>query len=82
MNSLTSGAVSSVLQRLFREAEITDRPLIDDFLRNATKDPWTKLLEEEAKGLPRLVSQVCEQLPERRSRFWPLSLHVCPGLLG
>ncbi|HTW86934.1 MAG TPA: class I SAM-dependent methyltransferase [Candidatus Binataceae bacterium] len=49
MNSLTSGAVSSVLQRLFREAEITDRPLVDDFLRNATKDPWSKLLEEEAK---------------------------------
>lgn len=41
--------VSAVLQRLFREAEIADGPLIDDFLKNANKDPWTTLLEEEAK---------------------------------
>lgn len=50
MESLTTDPVAAVLKRLFQEAEIADRPLLEDFRKSQnTQDPWTKLLEEEAK---------------------------------
>lgn len=50
MESLTTDPVAAVLKRLFQEAQIADRPLLEDFGKSqATQDPWTKLLEEEAK---------------------------------
>jgi predicted O-methyltransferase YrrM len=50
VESLTTDPVAAVLKRLFQEAEIADRPLLEDFRKSQnTQDPWTKLLEEEAK---------------------------------
>ena len=50
MDSLTKDPVASVLERLFQQSKIADRPLLDDFRRGAgNKDPWAALLEEEAK---------------------------------
>jgi predicted O-methyltransferase YrrM len=50
VDSLTRDPVASVLKRLFREAEIADRSLLEDFRKSATtQDPWTAVLEEEAK---------------------------------
>ena len=50
MESLTTDPIATVLKRLFQEAEIADRPLLEDFRKSlTTQDPWTKLLEEEAK---------------------------------
>ena len=50
MESLTTDPVAAVLKRLFQEAEIADRPLLEDFRNSETaQDPWTKVVEEEAK---------------------------------
>jgi len=49
MTSLISEPVASVLKRLFREAEIADRPLLEEFRIGATEDPWTKVVAEETK---------------------------------
>jgi hypothetical protein len=51
VESLTTDPVAVVLKRLFQEAEIADRPLLEDF-RNSetTQDPWTKVVEEETKN--------------------------------
>jgi predicted O-methyltransferase YrrM len=50
VESLTTDPVAAVLKRLFQEAEIADRPLLEEFRKSrTTQDPWTKLLEEEAK---------------------------------
>jgi predicted O-methyltransferase YrrM len=49
VDSLSNDPVASVLKRLFREAEIADRPLLEDFRRRASQDPWTELVEEEAR---------------------------------
>jgi predicted O-methyltransferase YrrM len=50
VESLTTDPVATVLGRLFQEAEIADRPLLEDFRRGpASLDPWSKVLEEEAK---------------------------------
>jgi len=49
VDSLTSDPVASVLKRLFREAEVADRPLLEDFRQRATQDLWTELVEEEAR---------------------------------
>ena len=50
MESLTTDPVAAVLKRLFQEAEIADRPLLEDF-RNSEKIPdlWTKVIEEKAR---------------------------------
>jgi len=49
MTSLISEPVASVLKRLFREAEIADRPLLEEFRIGATEDPWTKVVAEETR---------------------------------
>lgn len=49
MNSLTGEPVTAVLKRLFHEAKIADRSLLEDFRNSGTQDPWTPFLEEEAK---------------------------------
>jgi predicted O-methyltransferase YrrM len=49
MAALTSDPVAAVLKRLFREAEIADRPLLAEFRISATEDPWTKVVAEETK---------------------------------
>jgi len=48
VESLTTDPVASVLKRLYREAEIADRPLLEEFRDSQTaQDPWTKVVQEE-----------------------------------
>ena len=50
MDSLTTDPVAAVLKRLFREAEIADRPMTESFRQSdSIRDALTKLLEDEAK---------------------------------
>jgi predicted O-methyltransferase YrrM len=50
VNSLTADPVDSVLKRLFREAQVADRSLLEDFRKNPTsQDIWTEVLQEEAR---------------------------------
>jgi predicted O-methyltransferase YrrM len=49
MASPTSEPVVSLLKRLFHEAEIADRPLLEEFRISKTEDPWAKVVAEETK---------------------------------
>ena len=50
MDSLTTDPVAAVLKRLFREAEIADRQLLERYRnREVTQDEMIKLFEAEAK---------------------------------
>ena len=50
MDSLTTGPVAAVLTRLFQEAKIADRPLLERFgNEEVAQDEMTKLLAAEAK---------------------------------
>ena len=50
MDSLTTDPVAAVLKRLFQEAEIADRQLLERYRnREVTQDEMSKLLEAEAK---------------------------------
>jgi len=50
MDSLTTDPVATVLKRLFQEAEIADRQLLERYRnREVTHDELTKLFEAEAK---------------------------------
>lgn len=50
MDSLTTGRVADVLKRLYQEAEIADRPLLERYRnRDVTPDELSKLFEAEAK---------------------------------
>jgi predicted O-methyltransferase YrrM len=50
MDSLTTDPVAAVLSRLFQEAKIADRPLLEKFgNKEVAQDEMTKLLEAEAK---------------------------------
>jgi predicted O-methyltransferase YrrM len=50
MDSLTTDPVAAVLKRLFQEAEIADRQLLERYRkREVTQDEMVKLLEAEAK---------------------------------
>jgi len=50
MDSLTTDPVAAVLSRLFQEAKIADRPLLERFgNKEVAPDEMTKLLEAEAK---------------------------------
>jgi predicted O-methyltransferase YrrM len=50
MDSLTTDPVAAVLKRLFQEAEIADRRLLERYRnREVTQDEMSKLLEAEAK---------------------------------
>ena len=52
MNSLTASPVADVLNRLFKDAEEVDRPIMEQFIGAgaATMDEvWTQMLQEERK---------------------------------
>jgi predicted O-methyltransferase YrrM len=50
MDSLTTDSVAAVLKRLYQEAEIADRPLMERYRnRDVAHDELIKLLEAEAK---------------------------------
>jgi predicted O-methyltransferase YrrM len=77
MESLTTDPVASVLKRLFREAEIADRPLLEDF-RNSqtTRDPWTQLLEEETKDYRALYRRYAKNFLNVSAQFGRF-LYMC-----
>jgi predicted O-methyltransferase YrrM len=49
VDSLNAEPVAVVLKRLFREAEIADRPLLESFRGTSAQDALTKFFEEETK---------------------------------
>jgi hypothetical protein len=51
MASLTSDPVAAVLKRLFREAEIADRPLLAEFRMSATEIRGRRLLRKRPRTI-------------------------------
>jgi predicted O-methyltransferase YrrM len=49
MDSLTGEPIASVLKRLYSDAAVADRPLLEEFRKLADQDPWSALLEEEKR---------------------------------
>ena len=50
MDSLTSDPAAAVLKRLFREAELADRSLMENFRKAATaEEVWSEVIKEETK---------------------------------
>jgi predicted O-methyltransferase YrrM len=80
MTSLMSEPVASVLKRLFREAAIADRPLLEQFRISATEDPWTKFVAEETRDYRALYSNFAKNFlsvsPEF-GRFLYMSARSC-----
>lgn len=62
MNSLDTPEVSSVLERLFAEAERADQPFIADLLEKAEpgSDPVVRALEAEAEDYKGFYRQAAE----------------------
>ena len=77
MESLTTDPVAAVLKRLFQEAEIADRPLLEDF-RNSetTQDPWTKVVEEEVKDYRALYRKFANNFLNVSAEFGRF-LYIC-----
>jgi predicted O-methyltransferase YrrM len=80
MTSLMTEPVESVLKRLFREAAIADRPLLEEFRISATEDPWTKFVIEETRDYRALYSNFAKHFlsvsPEF-GRFLYMSARSC-----
>jgi predicted O-methyltransferase YrrM len=78
MDSLTTSPVADVLERLFREAEIADRPMIDELLEHAETgvDPVTSLLEAEARDYKGLYRQAVDNFLNVTPDFGRL-LYIC-----
>jgi predicted O-methyltransferase YrrM len=78
MESLTTSPVADVLDRLFREAEITDQPYIDEILASAEAgaDPLVSLLEEEARDYKGLYRQAAANFLNVTPEFGRL-LYIC-----
>jgi len=78
MDSLTTPPVADVLDRLFREAEIADRPYIDALLENAEAglDPVQTLLEAEAKDYKGLYREAAGNFLSVTPDFGRL-LYIC-----
>jgi predicted O-methyltransferase YrrM len=77
VESLTTDPVAAVLKRLFQEADIADRPLLEDF-RNSetTSDPWTKVVEEEAKDYRALYRKFANNFLNVSAEFGRF-LYIC-----
>ncbi|WAJ44124.1 class I SAM-dependent methyltransferase [Mycobacterium sp. Aquia_216] len=78
MDSLTTSPVADVLDRLFREAEIADRPFIADLLANAEPgvDPLVSVLEAEAQDYKDLYRQAVGNFLSVSPEFGRL-LYIC-----
>lgn len=78
MDSLTTSPVADVLDRLFREAEIADRPFIAELLDNAGPgvDPLAGVLEAEAEDYKGLYRQAVENFLSVSPEFGRL-LYIC-----
>ncbi len=77
MDSLTTDPVASVLEQLFREAAIADRPLLEDFRKSeTTQDPWTTVLEAEAKDYRALYRKYAKNFLNVSAEFGRF-LYMC-----
>jgi predicted O-methyltransferase YrrM len=78
MDSLTTSPVADVLDRLFREAEIADRPFIAELLGNAEPgvDPLVSVLEAEARDYKGLYRQAVGNFLSVTPEFGRL-LYIC-----
>jgi len=82
VESLTTDPVAAVLKRLFQEAEIADSPLLEDFRKSrTTQDPWTKLLEEEAKDYRALYRNYAKNFLNVSAEFGRF-LYMCARARG
>jgi protein-L-isoaspartate O-methyltransferase len=77
MDSLTSDPVASVLKRLFREAELADRSVMEDFRKRATaQDVWSEIIEEETKDYRSLYRKYANNFLSVAPEFGRL-LYMC-----
>lgn len=78
MDSLTTLPVAGVLDRLFREAEIADRPFIAELLENTEPgvDPLAGVLEAEAEDYKGLYHQAVDNFLSVTPEFGRL-LYIC-----
>src|ERR1700754_4061681 len=78
MDSLTTFPVADVLDRLFREAEIADRPFIAELLANAEPgvDPLVSVLDAEAQDYKGLYRQAVGNFLSVSPEFGRL-LYIC-----
>lgn len=78
MDSLTTSPVAGVLDRLFREAEIADRPFIAELLENTEPgvDPLAGVLEAEAEDYKGLYHQAVDNFLSVTPEFGRL-LYIC-----
>ncbi|WP_445166652.1 O-methyltransferase [Mycolicibacterium sp. Dal123E01] len=78
MDSLTTSPVADVLERLFREAEIADGPMIAEILENveAGADPLVEMLEAEARDYKGLYREVANNFLSVSPDFGRL-LYIC-----
>ena len=59
MNSLTADPVAAVLKRLFQEAELADRPLLERYRnREVTQDEMAKFFEAEEKTIRHCIGSM------------------------
>jgi predicted O-methyltransferase YrrM len=75
-DSLTTDPVATVLRRLFHEAEIADRPLLQSFRRETAQDALTKFLEEETKDYRALYRKYTNNFLNVSSEFGRF-LYMC-----
>jgi predicted O-methyltransferase YrrM len=77
MDSLTSDPVASVLKRLFHEAELADRSLVENFRKRATaQDIWSEIIEEETKDYRSLYRKYTNNFLSVAPEFGRL-LYMC-----
>lgn len=78
MDSLTTSPVADVLDRLFREAEIADAPMITEILKDAAAgvDPLSGVLEAESRDYQALYRQMADNFLNVTPEFGRL-LYIC-----
>ncbi|BBY24946.1 O-methyltransferase [Mycobacterium stomatepiae] len=78
METISTSPVADVLDRLFREAEIADRPYIEELLDNAERgiDPLVSLLEAESRDYKGLYRQAVDNFLSVTPEFGRL-LYIC-----
>src|ERR1700687_3340603 len=82
MDSLTTDPVAAVLKRLFQEAEIADRPLMERYRnREVAQDELIKLLEAEAKDYKALYRTYADNFLNVSAEFGGF-LYMCAVVVG
>ena len=84
MDSLSSGPVAEVLQRLHQEAEAADAPLMQAYASEMTnvEQAMRQVVEAETKDLTGLYHGYAGNFLSRLAGVRAFSLHVRPDLQG